>query len=53
MWGKPESDVDPTQRLKELMESKLGPIKKLGNMTPIEFHYGLIPNDGLSRKNGL
>ena len=48
--GKPESNVDPTQRLKELMESKLGPIKKLGNITPIEFHYGLIPNDGLSRK---
>ncbi len=48
--GKPESDVDPTQRLKELMEKKLGPIGKLGKITPIEFHYGLIPNDGLSRK---
>jgi digeranylgeranylglycerophospholipid reductase len=48
--GKPESDVDPTQRLKEIMEKKLGPIKKLGEITPIEFHYGLIPNDGLSRK---
>jgi len=48
--GKPESDVDPTQRLKELMDTKLGPIKKLGKITPIEFHYGLIPNDGLSRK---
>ena len=48
--GKPESDVDPTQRLKELMDNKVGPIKKLGNITPIEFHYGLIPNDGLSRK---
>jgi len=48
--GKPESNVDPTLRLKELMETKLGPIKKLGKITPIEFHYGLIPNDGLSRK---
>ena len=48
--GKPESEVDPTQRLEELMEKKLGPIKKLGKITPIEFHYGLIPNDGLSRK---
>jgi digeranylgeranylglycerophospholipid reductase len=48
--GKPESNVDPTQRLEELMKSKLGPIKKLGKITPIEFHYGLIPNDGLSRK---
>jgi len=48
--GKPESNVDPKQRLDELIETKIGPIKKLGKITPIEFHYGLIPNDGLSRK---
>jgi len=48
--GKPESNVDPKQRLEELIETKIGPIKKLGKITPIEFHYGLIPNDGLSRK---
>ena len=48
--GKPESNIDPTQRLKEIIEKKLGPIKKLGKITPIEFHYGLNPNDGLSRK---
>lgn len=48
--GKPESNIDPTQRLKEIMDKRIGPIKKLGKMTPIEFHYGLIPNDGLSRK---
>ena len=48
--GKPDSDVDPTQRLKEIISHKLGPIKDLGKITPIEFHYGLIPNDGLSRK---
>ena len=48
--GKPESNVDPTQRLKEIIEKKLGPIKKLGELKEIEFHYGLIPNDGLSRK---
>jgi len=48
--GKPESSVDPAQRLKDLMDKKIGPIKKLGKITPIEFHYGLIPNDGLSRK---
>jgi digeranylgeranylglycerophospholipid reductase len=28
----------------------MGPIKDLGTITPLEFHYGLIPNDGLSRK---
>ena len=48
--GKPESNVDPAQRLKEIIEKKLGPIKKLGKLTETEFHYGLIPNDGLSRK---
>ncbi len=48
--GKPESTIDPTERLKELIEKKPGPIKNLGKITPIEFHYGLIPNDGLSRK---
>ncbi|EPA04469.1 NAD(P)/FAD-dependent oxidoreductase [Candidatus Nitrosarchaeum limnium] len=48
--GKPESAVDPTERLKELIDSKTGPISKLGKITPIEFHYGLIPNDGLTRK---
>ncbi len=48
--GKPESEVDPTERLKELIEKKPGPIKNLGKITPIEFHYGLIPNEGLTRK---
>jgi digeranylgeranylglycerophospholipid reductase len=48
--GKPDSSVDPTERLKELINAKTGPISKLGKITPIEFHYGLIPNDGLSRK---
>ncbi|ABX12527.1 NAD(P)/FAD-dependent oxidoreductase [Nitrosopumilus maritimus] len=48
--GKPDSPVDPTARLKELIENKEGPIANLGKIEPIEFHYGLIPNDGLSRK---
>lgn len=48
--GKPESPLDPTERLKEIIDKKLGPIAKLGKITPIEFHYGLIPNEGLSRK---
>ena len=48
--GKPDSDVDPTERLKQIINEKKGPIKKLGKISNIEFHYGLIPNDGLSRK---
>ena len=48
--GKPDSEVDPTVRLNELIDKKIGPIKGLGKIEKIEFHYGLIPNEGLSRK---
>ena len=48
--GKPDSDVDPTVRLNELIDKKMGPINDLGKIEKIEFHYGLIPNEGLSRK---
>ena len=48
--GKPDSDVDPTIRLNELIDNKIGPIKDLGKIEKIEFHYGLIPNEGLTRK---
>ena len=48
--GKPDSDIEPTERLQQIIEKKLGPIGKLGKITPIEFHYGLIPNEGLVRK---
>lgn len=48
--GKPESGIDPTERLNQIIEKKLGPIKELGAITKLEFHYGLIPNEGLSRK---
>ena len=48
--GKPESSADPKQILNEIMEKRLGPIKELGRTEIIESHYGLIPNDGLSRK---
>lgn len=46
--GKPESQVDPTQRLLELMDKKPGPLGQLGKIVPVEFHYGLIPNEGLT-----
>jgi digeranylgeranylglycerophospholipid reductase len=46
--GKPESQVDPTQRLLELVDKKPGPLGQLGKIVPIEFHYGLIPNEGLT-----
>ena len=46
--GKPESQIDPTQHLLELVDKKPGPIAQLGKIIPIEFHYGLIPNEGLT-----
>jgi len=46
--GKPDSQMDPTQRLLELVEKKPGPLSHLGKIIPIEFHYGLIPNEGLT-----
>jgi digeranylgeranylglycerophospholipid reductase len=46
--GKPESQIDPTQRLLELIDKKPRPIGSLGRIVPIEFHYGLIPNEGLT-----
>lgn len=54
--GKPESNIDPVQRLDEIIKKRLGPIGGLGRLSKIESHYGLIPNDGTSRKtayNGL
>ena len=48
--GKPESHIDPTKRLDDMIKNELGPIKDLGNITNKEFHYGLIPNEGLTRK---
>jgi len=46
--GKPESQIDPTQKLLDLINKKPGPIGNLGRIVPIEFHYGLIPNEGLT-----
>jgi digeranylgeranylglycerophospholipid reductase len=45
--GRPESSVDPLQKLNDVIENKLYPLNKLGKIQPIEIHYGLIPNQGL------
>ena len=45
--GKPESQADATQRLIELLEKRPKPLDELGKIVPVEFHYGLIPNEGL------
>jgi digeranylgeranylglycerophospholipid reductase len=45
--GKPESQDDATQRLMQLLVERPKPLGELGRIVPIEFHYGLIPNEGL------
>ena len=45
--GKPESQADASKLLMELLEKRPKPLNNLGKITPIEFHYGLIPNEGL------
>lgn len=44
--GRPESDMDPLKRLTYLMEKRPGPLKKLGRICPLEFHYGVVPSEG-------
>src|SRR6476661_8657700 len=47
--GRPESNMDPLQRLHFIMEKKLKPLDKMGKIQPLELHYGFIPNEGLRR----
>jgi digeranylgeranylglycerophospholipid reductase len=47
--GRPESKVDPLQKLNSILEKKLNPFHKMGKITPIELHYGFIPNEGLRK----
>jgi digeranylgeranylglycerophospholipid reductase len=45
--GRPESNIDPMQKLHGIIEKKLKPLDRLGKIQPIELHYGSIPNEGL------
>src|SRR5918997_100133 len=44
--GRPESNIDPLKLLDKLIEKKYKPLEELGNLQPIEFHLGYIPNQG-------
>jgi len=44
--GKPESMLDPLKLLNQIIEKKTKPLMELGNIQPIEYHYGYIPNEG-------
>jgi digeranylgeranylglycerophospholipid reductase len=44
--GRPESQVDPLDKLHTILEKRLVPLDKLGKIQPVEMHYGFIPNEG-------
>jgi len=48
--AKPESGEDPAARLARLLERRPGPLARLGRVETTEYHYGIIPNGGASRK---
>ncbi len=47
--GRPESTVDPLNKLNEIIKNKLYPLNNMGKIQPIEVHYGMIPNEGLRK----
>ena len=47
--GRPESRTDPLEKLNSIIEKKLNPFYKMGKITPIELHCGVIPNEGLRK----
>lgn len=54
--GRPESSVDPLDKLHSLLESRPKPLNSLGKVQPLELHYGFIPNEGVRQStvsNGL
>jgi digeranylgeranylglycerophospholipid reductase len=50
--GRPESNIDPLDKLHNIMEKKLRPLNTMGKVQPIELHYGFIPNEGV-RQNSI
>jgi digeranylgeranylglycerophospholipid reductase len=49
--GKPDSQVDPITKLNKLIVDRVNPLGYLGKIQPLEFHFGLIPNQGLRTKS--
>jgi digeranylgeranylglycerophospholipid reductase len=45
--GRPDTIEDPIKKLNEIIESKVKPLDRIKNIQTLEFHYGLIPNQGL------
>ena len=47
--GRPDSNVDPLDKLHSLMETRPKPVDSLGKIQPLELHYGFIPNEGVRK----
>jgi digeranylgeranylglycerophospholipid reductase len=47
--GRPDSNVDPLDKLHSLMENRPKPVGSLGKIQPLELHYGFIPNEGVRK----
>lgn len=45
--GRPDSMEDPIRKLNQIIENRLRPLDRIKNIQTLEFHYGLIPNQGL------
>lgn len=48
--AKPECKDHPKDILDRIIHQRYGPIAGLGNIDIDEYHYGLIPNDGIGRR---
>jgi digeranylgeranylglycerophospholipid reductase len=49
--GKPNSHVDPIGKLNGLLADRVNPLGNMGKIQPLEFHFGLIPNQGLRTRS--
>ena len=47
--GRPDTIEDPIKKLNQIIENRLKPLDRIKNIQTLEFHYGLIPNQGLVR----
>lgn len=45
--GRPDTIEDPIKKLNQILENRLKPLDRIKNIQTLEFHYGLIPNQGL------
>jgi digeranylgeranylglycerophospholipid reductase len=47
--GRPESTMDPMKKLNDILDNKIKPLNEIKKIQPLELHFGLIPNEGVSR----